>query len=72
MIYNKLLVGLSILSAVLMIGSFLMPPIGIIDNSVIMAAGEVSFLATLTVFAKAIDNKLSAKMSKGDKSIEIK
>ena len=70
--YNKFIWAGIIISAILLVASFLMPPLGVIDNSVIMAAGEISFLVTLSVISKAIDKGYDAKMSHGDKVIEIK
>jgi hypothetical protein len=69
---NKLLWTCFGVSALFMLASFILPPTGVIDNSVIMSVGELGFLATLSVVCKAIDNGYDAKMSKGDKTLELK
>lgn len=64
-----------IVSILLMIGSFLVPPTGIIDGSCLMGAGELmagaavlSFLSNLPDYIKA---GATAKISKGDLNLEL-
>lgn len=61
-----------ILAAVLLIAGFLLPPIGIIDNSVLLASGEIFFFAALGTAIAAIDRGMDAKLAKGDASLELK
>ena len=65
-----------IVSIVLMISSFIVPPTGIIDGSVLMGAGELiagaailSFLSNLPDYIKA---GATARISKGDLNLELK
>ncbi len=64
-----------LVSIVLMIASFLVPPTGVIDGSVLMGIGEImagaavlSFLGNLPDYIKA---GAKAKISKGDLNLEI-
>ena len=65
-----------IVSIILMILSFIVPPTGIIDGSVLMGVGELiagaailSFLSNLPDYIKA---GATAKISKGDLNLELK
>ena len=65
-----------IVSILLMIGSFFVPPKGVIDGSVLMGVGELiggaallSFLSNLPDYIKA---GATAKISKGDLNLELK
>ena len=64
-----------IVSILLMVGSFFVPPMGIIDGSILMGAGELmagaailSFLSNLPDYIKA---GATAKISKGDLNLEL-
>lgn len=63
---------LSGIAVSLIIASFICPPTGIIDSSVIAATGEIFAFAALGTVIKAIDKGIDAKMTKGDVSIDIK
>ncbi len=62
---------LTIAAIILLLLGFFAPPIGIIDNSVLIALGELSFFGVLFQVSKAIDKGTSVKASKGDTSISI-
>lgn len=65
-----------IVSILLMVGSFFVPPQGVIDSSILLGAGELiagaailSFLSNLPDYIKA---GATAKISKGDLNLELK
>lgn len=51
--------------------SFIVPPLGIIDGSVLAAVGEVFAFAALATVVKAIDKGTTAKVSHNDTTLEI-
>ena len=58
----------------LIIGGFLLPPMGIIDGSVLTAVGELlmfGVLAQVPMLIDAAKNGKSVKISKGDFSAEV-
>ena len=62
------------ISLLLIIGGFLLPPMGIIDGSVLTAVGELlmfGVLAQLPAIIDAAKNGKSVKISKGDFSAEV-
>ena len=62
------------ISLMLIIGGFLLPPMGIIDGSVLTAVGELlmfGVLAQLPAIIDAAKNGKSVKISKGDFSAEV-
>ena len=58
-------------SVVLMVGGFLMPPMGVIDGSVLTASGELLLFPTLLYAFRALELGYKVKFSKGDTSIEV-
>lgn len=59
--------------AILMIGiSFILPPAGAVEPSALSGAGEMFLFAALWTVIHAIDKGHSAKLSKGDVSLEVK
>ena len=56
----------------LFIASFIVPPTGQIDPSILKAGAEIGALATLFVVREAIMEGLGVKMTHGNTSIEIK
>ena len=61
-------------SIVLIVGGFLLPPMGIIDGSVLTAVGLLlmfGVLAQVPVLISAAKNGKSIKLTKGDSSIEV-
>ena len=62
------------ISLLLIIGGFLLPPMGIIDGSVLTAVGELlmfGVLAQLPAIIDAAKNGKSIKVTKGDFSAEV-
>lgn len=60
-----------IVSLVLIILGFVVPPMGTIDPSVLTAVGEIFGFATLGVVADAIKEGYDAKIKKGEMEINI-
>ncbi len=58
-------------AVVLIIAGFLVPPMGIIDGSVLMAVGEIFAFAALWVFFVAIQKGLSAKVRHNNTSLTV-
>ena len=62
------------ISLLLIIGGFLLPPMGIIDGSVLTAVGELlmfGVLAQLPAIIDAAKNIKSIKLTKGDFTAEV-
>ena len=62
------------ISLLLIIGGFLLPPMGIIDDSVLTAVGELlmfGVLAQVPGLIEAAKDGKSVKISKGDFSAEV-
>jgi predicted Kef-type K+ transport protein len=55
----------------LIVGGFFVPPMGVIDGSVLTATGELLLFPTLLYGFRAIELGLSVKFQKGETSIEI-
>lgn len=60
-----------IVSLVLIIFGFVVPPMGTIDPSVLTAVGEIFGFATIGVVADAIKEGYDAKIKKGEMEINI-
>lgn len=64
-----------LVSIILMIASFLVPPTGVIDGSVLMGIGEIGAMAAVLSFLGNLPEYLragaKAKISKGDLGIEF-
>ena len=61
-------------SLMLIVGGFLVPPVGVIDGSVLTAVGLLLMFATLAhvpTIVEAARNGKSIKLTKGDSSIEV-
>ena len=62
------------ISLLLIVGGFLLPPMGIIDGSVLTAVGELLMFGALVqvpALISAAKNGKSVKISKGDFSAEV-
>lgn len=59
-----------VLSILLIIGGFFVPPIGVIDGSVLTAVGLLLLFATVEKILEAVKAGRNLKISKGDFSIE--
>lgn len=53
---------LTVVSVGLIIASFIVPPTGVIDPSVLAAVGEIAGLMAIIEFDKAIDKNLKTKL----------
>ena len=60
-----------IVSIVLMVGGFLIPPMGIIDDSVLKAVGLLLMFTIVDKIPEVIKAGKSVKIQKGDFSAEI-
>lgn len=55
----------------LIVGGFLVPPMGVIDGSVLTAVGELILFPTLLYGFRAVELGLKVKFQKGETSIEV-
>lgn len=58
-----------VVSVLLIIGGFLVPPVGIIDGSVLTAVGLLLMFSVIEKIPEAIKAGKSVKISKGDLTI---
>lgn len=61
----------SLVSIGLMVASFLVPPTGIIDPSVLAASGELFAFAALYVVLMAVQRGTKASVHKGDTTLTV-
>ena len=59
------------IAIILLVASFILPPLGIIDNSVLEGVAEIFAFAGLLTVLRAVDNKMGIEFHKGDMSLEI-
>lgn len=62
---------LTLVSIGLVIGSFIVPPLGIIDGSVLAAVGELTGIGALWEFSKAMSKNTSAKVRIKEIELEL-
>lgn len=60
-----------VVSIALMVGGFFVPPLGVIDGSVITAVGLLLMFSVIEKIPEAIKAGKSVKISKGDFSAEV-
>lgn len=60
-----------IISAGLIVTGFFIPPMGVVDGSVLTSVGEMLLFPTLVYGFRAIELGLEVKFQKGETSIEI-
>ena len=60
-----------LVSAGLIVGGFFVPPMGVIDGSVLTAVGELLLFPTLLYGYRAIEMGLRVKFQRGETSIEV-
>lgn len=63
-----------LISIILAVVGFILPPTGVIDNSVLLVIGELGFFSTVTKipdFVKALKNGASIEIEKGDTHIKL-
>lgn len=58
-------------SVVLLIAGFILPPMGVIDGSVLTAVGELLIFPVIVYGFRAIELGLEVKFVKGDASVTI-
>ena len=68
---KRLAAVLAAISALLIVGSFFVPPMGFIDPSVMAAVGELLAWGALFMAWEAIDRGIDAKWTHGDSSLEL-
>ena len=61
----------SIIGVILIIAAFILPPLSVIDNSVLIAVGEINGFIALGAVIKAIDKGESATFTHNNTSITI-
>lgn len=61
----------SIIGVILIIVAFILPPLSVIDNSVLIAVGEINGFAALGAVIKAIDNGGSATFHHNNTELTI-
>lgn len=59
------------MSIALIVGGFFVPPLGVIDGSVLTAVGLLLMFSVIAKIPEAIKAGKSVKISKGDSSLEI-
>ena len=62
---------LSISSLLLIIASFFVPPLGVLDGSVLAAVGELEGLGVLWIVLRAVEKGTGASFKKGDVEVDI-
>ena len=60
-----------VISMLLIVAGFLLPPMGMIDGSVLTAVGELLLFPVIIYGFRAIELGLEVKIQKGDTSVEI-
>lgn len=55
----------------LFVGGFFVPPMGVIDGSILKAVGELFLYPALLYLYRAIEMGIKVKFQKGDASIEL-
>lgn len=63
---------LTLTSITLIIGAFFVPPMGMIDGSVLTAVGELAGFGALWQVSKAIDKGVDASVKRKDTEITVK
>lgn len=61
----------SIIGVILIIVAFILPPLSVIDNSILIAVGELDGMIALGAVIKAIDKGESATFTHNNTSITI-
>lgn len=61
----------SIIGVILIVAAFILPPLSVIDNSVLIAVGELDGMIALGAVIKAIDKGESATFTHNNTSITI-
>ena len=68
---NGWFIFFSLVAIGLIIGSFFVPPMGVIDGSVLAAVGEIFAFAALGTVVKAIDKGVDAQVQHNGTSLTV-
>ena len=68
---NRFFIFFSIASLILIVAGFIVPPIGIIDSSVLIAVGELNGTLAIDAVIKSIDKGRSASIKHKDTEVII-
>ena len=68
---KKIAGALTLVSVLLIAGSFFVPPTGKIDGSILAAVGELFGFAALFMAWEALDRGVDAKVTHGNTTIEL-
>lgn len=71
MLHNGWFIFFSLVAIGLIIGSFFVPPMGVIDGSVLAAVGEIFAFAALGTVVKAIDKGVDAQVQHNNTTLTI-
>lgn len=63
--------GFSLIALLMLVASFLVPPVGVIDPSCLAAVGEIFAFAALGTVIKAIDAGLNATVQHNGTSVTV-
>ena len=69
--YLIIAIILAVVAITLIIAGFLVPPLGVIDGSVLTAVGEIVFLVTIFFVWDCVTKGKIAKIKKGDLEASI-
>ena len=62
---------LTISSILLIVGAFIVPPMAVIDSSILIAVGELTGIGALWQFTKAMNRNINAKVKIKEIELEI-
>lgn len=68
---TKAAIILAAISAIMLIGTALTPPMWVIDSSMLAAVGELFAFAALFKAGEAVDRGIDAKVTHGQTTIEL-
>lgn len=71
LLHNAWFHALTIVAALLIIASWLVPPMAVIDSSVLAAVGELAGFAALGVVIKALDKGVRAKFRHNNTEVSV-
>lgn len=71
LLHNAWFHALTIVAALLIIASWFVPPMAVIDSSVLAAVGELAGFAALGVVIKALDKGVSAKFRHNNTEVSV-
>ena len=69
--YNVFFWTFAIAGLLLIVASFILPPMGVVDNSVLAAVGELDGVIALGAVIKAIDRGVDATFQHNNTSVTI-